>query len=269
MSEQPTGPRDPASDYECVEQALGDRLWRLDLPDLAAEERARLEGHVAVCDACRLRLAVQGRVADGLRGETLTLEPQGRGVRLRQLLEVLSPRRRPAWARAAAAGGVLAWAGAVALLVLPPRAPDAARVERSAAEPVRFERPIEGEVLGDRTPALVWSVVEGATGYRITLREIDGDYIWRGQSDAARLELPEEAALPEGGRFRAAVEPIPADLAPLGALSVSFRVADPWEVLRFRWSAAAGILTVLAAAGGVLLLVSFLLGRAASATRRA
>ncbi len=218
--------------YECVEPELGDELWRLGAPATDAGLRRRLENHLMICDACRLRCAAERRVAAGLADGTLAL-----------------PDARPRAARALAWGGGLAVAAGLALiLVLPPRARDGDRIVRAPDDP-QFHRPVEGEVVRGGRPTLSWASIEGATAYRVHVDEVGGDHAWHGETAGLEIDVPADAELPLSRDYRAFVEPVPADLAQPGGVSVSFRTGTTPEFLAHRAVASPAMAKTLAMIG--------------------
>ncbi len=213
-----------------------------------------------VCDACRMALAIERRVANGLRDGTFKLDlPQAR-LPLSLLLPIPRLPARLAWARVSAAAGAFALAASVALMILlPPQAGDSGRLARSETSPMGFTRPVEGEVTLDRTPELSWRPIEGATAYRVVLREIGGTYAWTGETQTLSIRVPANASLPSAARARALLEPIPADVAVAGGMSVSFETAGLPRYLGYRAGASAAGARVAGGIGAALLAVAFLI----------
>lgn len=244
--------------FECVEPELGAQIWRLQHPDDPDDPgpggpdqlRPRLREHVRICDACRLRLAFGREIASGLASGSLRLPVGSRPLPPRRAARLL------AWSGATAAA-----AGLALLLALPPLPVDGGRVERAGGRSP-FLRPVEGEVLADLTPALSWRPVAGASRYEVTLRQIGGGYRWRTSTEATSTEIPAALALPRAADLRATVEPVPADLAAPGELTVGFRTGTFADALLHRlwasgpWTRAAGALALL------LLAASLAVGRA-------
>ncbi|MEN8006875.1 MAG: hypothetical protein ABFS42_07640 [Candidatus Krumholzibacteriota bacterium] len=236
------------NDFECVEPALGDEMWRFEAPDLDASLRRRLENHLMICDACRLRQAMDRRVASGLEDGTLELQ-SGRAVHPRRLaIHALG------WS-----GGLAVAASLVLMLLVPPQARNGGRLVRSADD-TRFLRPVEGEVINGGQPRLSWEPVPGATNYRLTVSEVGGDHEWHGETTALSLVVPAAAELPPSRSFRASLEPVPADLAQPGGVSVSFSTGDLSEFLAYRLAASSTILRLLGLAG-LFMLVNFIVLR--------
>ncbi len=235
-----SGKTDHDHRFECVEPDLGEQLWKLDTDDVAHELKQRLERHLRVCDDCRLQRAVHARLGEmGAEGDLV--------------VEVEPARDAHRWRRPdglmAACGGLALAASLALVLVLPPTLPRAPGLSRAEDPGPGFLRPVEGEVLGADTPDLKWRPIAGATAYNLEITQTDGDYGWRGRADDASVRLPAEAALPARGRFRVLLEPVPADLAPLGGVSVSFRRAGPAEVFAYRVVAAPPAVHVLGVLG--------------------
>ena len=204
--------------YECVEPAVGAHLPLLDDPDLPADERARLEDHLAICDACRLRRALQLRVGAELASGRLTLPAGAR-----------RPRRRIAARAFAAFGGLAAAAGLALVLGLPPQARDHGLLVRGMPDS-GMTRPVEGEVVAARPPAFRWEAIEGVSQYRVVVEEVGGTFRWQGETESTSLELPHTLRLVPGSDYRVRLETIPPDLAPPTGWSVSFS-AGSWNTV--------------------------------------
>ena len=213
--------------FECVDPGIGGRIWRLEQPDLAPPLRAELEAHLAACHACRLLVSLDSAarklVRDG-RLEDEEVVPRPRKIR---------PRRRATpWI----AGLALA-ASIVAVFLVPPR-PVLPASEVRGPDPIRFLRPVEGEVLAASRPVLRWTAVAGASRYFVELRDQEGRSVWTGESSVPTLRLPEGISLPRNHAFKAILSVEPSDLMPPGATSVVFRRGSPWDLAlhRIRWA---------------------------------
>ncbi len=247
--------------YECVEPDLGRQLWRLEEPDTGQEEARPLREHLRICDACRLRRAILSEVAQGLASGRLGLAGDSAG-------RSAPSRRRARTERLLAGSGGLAAAACLALLLLVPPAPVGGdRIERGDGAPT-FRRPVEGEVLIDRTPRLSWRPVEGASRYRLEVTAVGGDYHWRTETEATAATVPADSPLPDDARLRAVLAPVPADLAAPGELSVAFRTGDVADLLHHRLAMAGpGVLGLGLAS--LLLLLGALIVRLAPRPARA
>jgi uncharacterized membrane protein YtjA (UPF0391 family) len=263
---RPRGPEGRDAGFECVEPELGEQVWRLQgspAADVAAtgaplapELRTRLLEHVRICDACRLRLAFGRQVAAGLASGRLHLPRSAASVPGRRAVRLF------AWAGVAAAA-----AGLAMLLLMPPLPVDAGRLERGDGRP-QFLRPVEGEVLSDLTPTLSWRPVAGATAYRLVVRQVGGSYRFETATGAVSAAIPAATPLPRGADLRAVVEPVPADLAAPGEITVAFRTGSAGQALLHRVSASGTGPRVAGALALVLLLASLLTGRLARAGAR-
>jgi len=243
---------DALDTYECVEPRLGDELWRMDDRSTTQELRASLQLHLEICEDCRLRQAVSRRLADAARAGRVRIP----GPERETIPSRISRKASSRWTTAAGWSGAMALAaGLVFALVMPPTPRDADHVLR-APDDQAFRRPVEGEVLLDRTPRLSWHPIDGATAYRIRIDEVAGDYEWSARTAEPRLDVPPSAPLPRGSDFRVFLEPVPADLAVPGGLSVSFRTGGTGAFLRHRLVAAPVAARVLAVCGLTLLAVS-------------
>ncbi len=231
--------------YECIAPELGDQIWRLGQADTRAELRTNLEHHVTACDSCRLTLAVESAVQTGAREQTViipsvTNQPVSRRWNDRSPLSL--------------AGGLALAASLTLALLLPPGQLKSTLVRGEV--PMGFVRPVEGEVLLQETPELSWTPIPAATAYNILITGVDDEYQWSGRSEGAKVTVPEEFALPKGKRVRAVVQPVPSDLAPLGAVSVTFRRENPGRFLSYRLAAAPLPVKLLGWVGGLVLLMA-------------
>jgi hypothetical protein len=232
--------------YECIEPRVGDQLWRLEAPGTDATLRSQLEAHVAVCQACRLLLDLDAKSRELSRSGALGRDGSGTPswLSLRRWL------RPPVLAAAALAAATLA------ALIMPPRPVDRGGLARGE-DVVRFLRPVEGEVVTPGQRTLSWTPVDGATRYRVELRDGLGKRVWSGESAGTSVSLPGSVPLDAGTRYRALLGTQPTDLLPPGGTSVAFRVGSPWRAAlhRLRWASpilqgvsivAAGLLIVFA-----------------------
>ena len=230
-------------EFECIDAELGDQLWRRDDPDCPAELRRRLDLHHAHCAACRLQVAVQERTAAGLRDGRLKLAAPASG-------------RLPVWL--GTFGGTALAAGLALVLLLPPRAPHEDLVLRGAADGMpAIERPVPGEVVRGGRPTLRWTPLDGASRYEVQVTMAEGDYSWSASTDQAEARVPAGMDLPRDARFRVSVAPVPAHLAPDGAMRTSFRTGDTaaWLGYRLRRGATPGRAAGLVGALSLLLAV--------------
>lgn len=222
---------------ECVQPDLGADLWRRDLPDCDPELAARLDRHVAVCDACRLERMVQATLAAGLAAEAL-----------RDARPALVPARR---LPLAATGGWLALAASLALATLLPPGTLTGGPTRGGATGGGFVHPVEDEVVAG-TPDLQWKAVPGATGYVVALDGVGGDHHATARTDANRLPAGKAFTLPAPGRYRAIVRTIPDDLTPPEGMSVTFRSGSRGQQFTYRIGAAPWPLRLLGLSGLLL-----------------
>lgn len=213
--------------FERVDPEVGERIWRLEQPDLDASARAELDAHLTACDACRLLVSLDATtrtlVRDGrLEREEVALRPRRIGT------------RRPA---APWIAGLSLAASIVAIVLVPPR-PVLRRSDVRGPEPIRFLRPVEGEVIAANRPVLRWTAIAGASRYFVELRDRDGRSFWTGESAVPALRLPGGISLPRGHAFKAILSVEPSDLMPPGATSVVFRRGSAWGLAmhRIRWA---------------------------------
>ena len=234
---------EPSPVFECVQPEIGGQIWRLTDPDSTAELLEPLRRHLAVCDACRLTLAVGDRLAAAAAEGAVRVEIDD--------APAVRPTRRFWQPRLVGGGGLVAVAaGLVLMLMLPPR-DLTGRISRGDDAP-RFLRPVEGEVVVSASPQLRWTAVDGATGYQIQVLDPDGDYAWSGRSDQETARIPADLPLPAGRDVRVLVSPVPSDLAPMGEISVSFRRGDTFAFLADRFRRAHVASAVVGLAGLVM-----------------
>ncbi|MFH1845593.1 MAG: hypothetical protein ABIF77_20605 [bacterium] len=229
MSEE----RNESTSYECVEPALGELLWQYDVPDVAPELRRQLDSHLSVCAACRLELALRDKLRTAVARDELQI-PDGesplRSTRKSALSRVaIRPLTYTAMV-ALAASVVLIFGGE-------PRALNGDRIVRGDVDSPRFLRPVAGEVIVDATPRLRWTPIPHATSYHVILSQAGGDFQWSTETTDTELTIPPESNLPGGARIRAAVQPVPAHLAPATGITVSFHTGGPTDFLVYRWRA--------------------------------
>lgn len=203
--------------FECVDPSVGSRLWQLQRPDLEPSLRSLLEAHVAACDACREIVQLDGKVRALVREGRLR-EPT------------------PGFRRAVPIAALSLAASLIALVALPPRPISDAGPTRGAVVP-RFLRPVEGEIVGTRRPALRWTPIDEATRYVVELRDGEGRTLWIGESEVPEIRVGDSAGLASGREYRALLSVRPADLAPPAPASVAFRSGSPGRMLlhRARW----------------------------------
>lgn len=244
MAEMNEDPR--VSAHECIDPSLGDQLWQMDDPNVAADLRTRLVIHVRHCATCRLRRSVVREVGEGLRAGRLTLA---------------APVRRPAWTLWTSGAGALATAACLALIfALPPRLATDGLVMRGADEP-RIFSPLSGVVIADPTPTIRWTAIPRATNYRVSVREIGGSYEWSTETAQHDAAVPAGAPLPVSARLRVTVEPVPAHLAPAGGMHASFRRGSWPEFVGYRITAAPPAVLVAAIAGLLMMVFGLLAAR--------
>lgn len=142
---------------------------------LAHDERARVEAHLAECDACRSEVVEVGRVMR---------------VRRRRRWFLLIP-------VAAAAAGLL--------LVLHPVTPSTRYgIERGGADSsaaVTTIAPLSGAVLASNQARFVWHSVATAASYRLTLTDEIGDVVWTALTGDTALALPDRVVLHPGHAY--------------------------------------------------------------------
>lgn len=234
--ERDDAPPEPA--YECVEPELGDQLWRLEVDVTDAALCTALLEHLSVCDACRIERGAERAVARLLQAgappsrlwKDSTPRPKPRSVIARWT------RMRPPLLGATAA---TALAASLAAILFGPVHGGGDRDTRGGeVERFRFRAPIEGQVLATRRPTLVWSPLAQATGYRVSIQQVDGSFRWETTTRSTLLRPPPASALPAAATLRAIVRPVPEDLAPPEGIGVRFRTGGPLDAARFRLGAA-------------------------------
>ena len=236
-----TFPSSGELDFECIESGLGELIWRIDDPTTSPELLEQLELHVQHCAACRLQMSLQREVASGLRDGQLTVHD--------------SSIARPSWAQWSSGAGGLALAACLALIfILPPVQPNDAMILRGDDDPV-VESPLPDVVIHDRTPQISWTKLDRATKYKVSVRDIDGDYQWSGETTSNSISVADISALPPSSRLRVRVETVPAHAAPDGGLQSSFRTGSLREFVGFRLGSAPRRLRYGALLGSLGLLV--------------
>lgn len=228
MTEKMPYPPDDEQDEVCLDPDLGRQLWQLQDPQCPADLRVRLETHVAFCADCRLQLAVERDAVAGLHDGTLVL--------------ATSDRKRSFWAVWSAGIGTAALAASLALFaILPPSAPHERLVLRGDDGPV-IERPVADEIVLGKRPTVRWTPLPGASRYEVQVEAVDGSYRWTASTDQPAAAVPATQPLPAATRFRVRVDPVPAHLAPAGAMRSSFRTGGlgAWLVHRARYGAGSG-----------------------------
>ncbi len=204
------------SGYVCIDPRLGGELWRLEDPATEAGQRSRLETHVAFCSSCRQQRDVEAATGSGLRSNALKLgSTAGRDV------------RRLRWL--GGAGGIAIAAGLALMLLLPPTG----TVVPGDGGPT-IVGPVAGEVVPGSRPTLQWTAIDGISSYRVSLTAVAGDYVWQASVSEPTARVPEDRPLPSGDRFRVAVQPVPAHLAPPGGLRSTFRTGNAGAFVLYR-----------------------------------
>ncbi|HPF36774.1 MAG TPA: hypothetical protein P5571_11000 [Candidatus Krumholzibacteria bacterium] len=233
MSLNVGSPSSGERNFECIEPDLGAQTLLIDDPATDSELKSRLTHHVAHCADCRLRVALARDMAAGLRSGLLQAPEDG----------------TPAWVRWTGGLGGLALAASLALVfLLPPSPPGSGRIQRGADDP-HVTAPVADSVIRDRTPVLRWTPVDRATGYRVSVREVGGGFVWEAETSTPEIGLPAAAVLPPSSRLRVDVEPVPGHLVRGGRLQSSFRTGSWDEYLPFRFGAAPRVVLAGALAG--------------------
>ncbi|MCP4292386.1 MAG: hypothetical protein GY780_11205 [bacterium] len=228
------------NDFECVQPEAGNEIWRLEMPDTEPELRTRLENHLAICDSCRLTLAVHGQLQNPAQAKILR-PPFNFGLT-----------------------GVLALAASLALaFILPPGQMDRTLM-RGDSGPA-FISPIEGEVVLQETPQLKWSQVPGATSYEVRITGVSDDYEWTSSSSQPTITIAEEHGLAHNQEVRVVVKTVPGDLVPLGSISVQFSREGPAPFVAYRVVSAPLVAKFLALAGLIFILLGWFRSRTTAA----
>lgn len=170
---------------------------------LPRARREKLEGHVADCAFCCGQLGFLTRAAElgPLPAVPAHLLAAARGQR-----EALLALLRPATLVAAGAGLVLAllvaspWGRPGSFSVGPEAEPvvRAARTVRGPADAPWIVRPSEGEIVSRAALELSWEEAPEALFYTVQLVDPEGDIVWEGRADGARLAVPASIALAPG-----------------------------------------------------------------------
>jgi hypothetical protein len=233
---------------ECIDPDVGRDRWRLQHdPELDDAGRAALRDHVAFCEACRLKNALEVRIVDALEADAadnVIRVPASRFTARRRMFGSLG-------------SGALA-AGLALMLLLPPRAPDAG-LGRSGEAEQPFLRPVESEVIADRTPSLSWRDVEGASGFRLVIESADGAYVRETLVEGTRYEVPADDPLPADADLRAYLYTMPVDVGPPQGEAVAFRTGGALDVAAHR-ARTAPLFVQLLTGLGLASLAAFVLG---------
>lgn len=221
---------DISGPYQCVQPEIGDQIWRLDRAETPSDLRLRLKNHLAVCDSCRLTLAVQERVQRGAQDHSLAVKT--------------ARNRAAGWTWA---GGLALAASLALVLLIPPR--QTGRLLVRGADSPGFIRPVEGEILHHEAPRLKWTPVAGATAYRIEITSSDQKYHWTARTKQPAVRIPRDQPLPQDEDLLAMVQTVPEDLVSLGAISVHFRREKTGGFLNYRLKAAPSAVKILGLLG--------------------
>lgn len=150
---------------------------------ISVSDRARIEAHIARCDDCRRDVV--------------------------EVLRAVKPRAdRRVWPAAAA----LAAAAVVAVLIFAPgederarrsepllRGPETTLSDETPAPEVIH--PADAATTDSRDVAFTWRASGGASSYRLTLTDEDGDVVWSASTADTVLALPADSALAPGGTY--------------------------------------------------------------------
>ena len=208
---------DPTVD-ECVDPDLGDEMWQADDPSIDPKLKNRLDAHLAICAACRLRVAHKQAVADGLRSGSLSADDP-------------SPLKR--WpAHLLVGAGILAIAASLLMMfMLPPSNPS--RVLRAEDPAPRLLAPLPGEVVINRSPEIRWTVTEGARSYDLTVYDDGGALACSLRTVTPSARVGTDRPLVRGQDYRIRLAAVPA-FAAGEPLRGSFRVGTWSEFLKYR-----------------------------------
>ena len=181
---------------------------------LGAEARARVESHLADCDACRAEV-----------------------VEVRALLRGAPPGgRRRGWRRPVALAGLAAAAAALFVMLprqggdregahVPPRMGAGAQRERSLPEAraITTVSPARDEQVPAGAVRLLWHAVDRDATYRVYVVDPDGTERWSGTTTDTSIAVP-DARLARGSNYRWYVEALHANGATSRSASEPFSV---------------------------------------------
>lgn len=219
MDSRHDSPEDPR-DLECLDPTMGEQMWQRATADCPPELRERLDVHLQFCAACRLQAALEDRVVTGLRSQRLRLPATGGNG-------------APRWLGALGVASIAA--SVVMTLTLAPHPAGEALVLRGDdASTSAITSPVPGEIIHGRRPTLRWTALPGASRYQVRVTAVDDDFVWVTDVDRAEATVPTESSLPADTRFRVAIVPVPAHLAPAGGLRTSFSTGDLGAWLGYR-----------------------------------
>lgn len=234
--------------YECIDPQVGGDLWRLDDPSTEPATAERLRLHCQFCAACRLILALDTEIKTGVRTGRVSIPHS-------------TPHRPTGFLWLSGLGAAAMAAGLTTIAVLPPSASHTMMPTRAPIPTSTIERPVSNEVVPGDRPLVTWTPLPGARAYEVSIRSVEGDYSWQGQTEETKLKLSREAALPAHQRYRLAVTPIPAHLAPEGGLRSTFTTGTRFQAAMYRlthgsrMALATGIAGCLALVTGLIGLV--------------
>ncbi|MCP4547668.1 MAG: hypothetical protein GY835_14505 [bacterium] len=216
--------------FECVEPEIGKLLDARPMAEYESGLREQLEAHIDVCHACRQHYRFSQEV-EQLIGEGVGVVESDNA----QIISIntLFSRRSLLVASALALVASILLAilfGPSERALLSPRSTSV--IERSPTGDFQILHPFEGEVLGARGGNLKWTPVDGATSYRVELKNVETDFSWFRQVNDTSIELPESGKGP--GNYLAVIKPIPEDLTREGERSVYFRRGNTSSMLFYR-----------------------------------
>jgi hypothetical protein len=236
--------------YECIDQDLGQNLWRLDDPQSAPEIVDRLQAHLEFCSYCRTLRLIQDRLAPGLKEGDLAInisaaERWGRPAA-----------RLTTWLSAAAA------TAAVVLVFLQAPQPAGNGLVLRSGSAAGITCPVPDEVVHGNRPVIRWDSVDGANKYLVNIIAVQSNYSCTISAENPEVKIPQEQSLPADTRFRVNVQPVPTHLVADGGLNSSFRTGNTSEFAAYRWSCRSTLARMLgwAGLGGLALGVLGLVG---------
>jgi hypothetical protein len=190
---------------------------------LGADDRARLERHLADCDACLGQVSAVTR----LRGADLAEVTPGLLARARGLVPAQSA--RPTQWRWVAPLAATACAGILLTIWMKPHQvaiPASVRTSSVSATSPRLVMPLEGAVLPQGAIEFRWTPIDHALFYEIRVLSDDGGRAWEARADATTARPPADLRFRSGQKYYVSVNAWLPEGKTLRSPVVGFQVVD-------------------------------------------